>query len=241
MSSDASHRLRRPFSALLKNPSQLTGRDVVVIGGGVWAYDLLHLGFEQRARRVMWVHLALRWMVPTRKPKHQAGGIRARMIGNFNQIDRHRGEVLSLQGRSITLADAASIEADVILWATGYEVDLRFLDSPAPAGAKHLNQLTRRRGALLGSLDRPKFCLAVILETTGSAPRAYAHAARTIAGHIRGVAELNAVKVAANINHYSLVHFLAQHDPVNYPANSWHGAYRELALAWPDHRSMPIP
>ena len=106
-------------------------------------------------------------MVPTRKPKHQPGGIRelarqqisgadidalnasmnlnlkagydkfalddilpdhafdirqdqllpgrARVMGNFNQIDRHRAEVLSVQGRSITLSDAASIGADVIL------------------------------------------------------------------------------------------------------------------------------
>ena len=116
----------------------------------------------------MWVHRALRWMVPTRKPKHQVRGIgelarqqirgagidtpnasmnldmkarydkfglndilpdhafdirqdqlipgRARVIGNFNQIDCHRGELLSVQGRSITLSDTASMGADVILW-----------------------------------------------------------------------------------------------------------------------------
>ena len=64
-------------SGLLKETSQLTGRDVVVISGGsASAYDLLNLFFEQRARRVRWVHRALRWMVPTRKSKHLAGGIR---------------------------------------------------------------------------------------------------------------------------------------------------------------------
>ena len=115
----------------------------------------------------MWVHRALRWMVPTRKPKHQPGGIRklarqqisgagidtlnasmnldlkarydkfglddilpdhafdirqdqlipgrARVIGNFNQIDWHRAELLSVQGRSITISDSASKGADVIL------------------------------------------------------------------------------------------------------------------------------
>ena len=105
-----------------------------------------------------------------------------------------------------------------------------------------VNQLTRRCGALFRSLDMPRlFFLAVILETTGSAPWAYAHAARTIAGHIRGVAELDEVKVTVKVNHYDLAHFLAHHDPVNYPADSWHETYRELALAWPDHRSMPIP
>ena len=83
--------------------------------------------------------------------------------------------------------------------------------------------------------------LAVALETTGSAPWLYAHAARTIAGHICGVVELDEVKVTSKINHYELVHFLAQHDSVNYPASSWHEIYRELALTWPNHRPMPIP
>ena len=242
----------------------------------------------------MWVHRALRWMVPARKPTHQAGGIRelarqqmsgagidalnasinldlrarydkfglndilpdhafdirqdqriaglARVIGNFNQIDRHRGEVLSVQGRSITRSDAVSIEADGILWGTGYEMDLRFLDSPALAGVTHVTQLTRRCGALFRSLDLPSlFLLAVILQTTGSAPWTYAHAARTIAGNIRGVVKLDEVKVTNKVNHRDLVHFFAQHDPVNCPADSWHGAYRELALAWPDHRPMPMP
>lgn len=281
-------------SARLKDPGLLTGRDVVVVGGGASAYDLLDLCFEQRARRVMWVHRALRWMVPTRKPKHQAGGIRelarqqmsgagiealnasmnldlkarydkfglndilpdhafdirrdqlipgrARMIGNFNQIDRRRGEVLSVQGRTITLSGAGTLEADVLLWGTGYEMDLRFLDSPALAGVTQVNQLTGHCGAMFRSLDMPRlFFLAVILETTGSAPWTYAHAARTIVGHIRGVAELGETRVTEKINHYDLLHFLAEHDPLHYPADSWHETYRELALTWPEHRSMPIP
>ena len=76
-----------------------------------------------------------------------------------------------MQGQSITLCDAASIEADVILWGTGYEMDLQFLDSPALAAVTRVNQLTRRCGALFRSLDMPKlFFLAVVPEATGSAP-----------------------------------------------------------------------
>ena len=55
------------------------------------------------------------------------------------------------------------------------------------------------------------------------------------------MAELDEVEVTTKVNHDNLVRFLVQHDPVNYPAGGWHGAYRELALAWPDHRPMPIP
>ena len=85
------------------------------------------------------------------------------------------------------------------------------------------------------------FFLEVILETTGSAPWLCANSARTIARHICGVAELDEVKVTAKVNHYDLGHFLAHHDPVNYPADSWLGTHRELALAWPGHRPMPVP
>lgn len=203
-------------SALLEDPGQLTGRDVVVVGGGASAYDLLDLCFEQIARRVMWVHRALRWMVPTRKPRHQAESLRdlarqqmsgasvqalsasmnldlnarydkfglngilpdhafdfrndqlipgrARMIGHFNQIDQRPGEVLSFEGRTITLSSYETIQADLILWGTGYEMDLRFLDSPTLAHVKHVSQLAGRCGALFHALDMPRlFFLAVIL------------------------------------------------------------------------------
>ena len=55
------------------------------------------------------------------------------------------------------------------------------------------------------------------------------------------MAELDEVKVTDKVNHYDLVIFLARHDPVNYPADSWHETHQELALAWPDHRPVPIP
>ena len=47
--------------------------------------------------------------------------------------------------------------------------------------------------------------------------------------------------MTAKVYHYDLGHFLAHHDPVNDPADSWHGAYRELALAWTGPRPMPVP
>ena len=121
-------------------------------------------------------------------------------------------------------------------------MNLRFLDSHALADVTQVNQLTRRCGALFRSLDMPKlFFLAVVLETTGSAPWLYAHAARTIAGHIRGVAELDEVKVTHKVNHYDLLIFLARHDPVDCPADGWHETYRELAQAWPVDRPVTIP
>ena len=46
-------------SSALRDPSALTGKDVVVVGGGASAYDLLDLCFDYKARRVVWVYRSL--------------------------------------------------------------------------------------------------------------------------------------------------------------------------------------
>lgn len=68
--------LRELHSSQLREPADLTGRDVVVVGGGASAYDLLDLCFEYEARRVIWVYRHARWMMPTLKPKSVAGSPR---------------------------------------------------------------------------------------------------------------------------------------------------------------------
>ena len=68
--------LRELHSSQLRDAADLTGRDVVVVGGGASAYDLLDLCFEHEARRVVWVYRHARWMMPTLKPKSLAGSPR---------------------------------------------------------------------------------------------------------------------------------------------------------------------
>ena len=63
-------------SSALRDPRGLTGKDVVVVGGGASAFDMLDLCFQYKARSVAWVYRSLKWMVPTRKPKHLAGDLR---------------------------------------------------------------------------------------------------------------------------------------------------------------------
>lgn len=72
----ASVALRELHSSALREPAELSGRDVMVVGGGASAYDLLDLCFEHGARRVIWVYRHTRWMMPTRKPKSLSGGPR---------------------------------------------------------------------------------------------------------------------------------------------------------------------
>jgi cation diffusion facilitator CzcD-associated flavoprotein CzcO len=286
--------IREYHSSTLRDPAELTGKDVVVVGGGASAYDLLELCFEHKARRVVWVYRTLKWMVPTRKPKQLAGDIRGlakqqmlgvsveqmnlevnldlqgryekfglqeilpsgkfdfnrdqlvpgrrSMIENFSKIERHRGEIARVFDRTVQLSCGEQVNADLILWGTGYEIDLGYFESAQLASITRLGELARRCGSLFRSLDAPNlFFLATGLDSTGVTPWAYAHACRSIVSHICGKAHLDDAPVLHKTNHFELVKFLAERDPENYSPDSWFSVYRTLALTHPDSEPMPVP
>ncbi len=281
-------------SCALRNAALLTGRDVLVVGGGASAFDLLDLCFAQGARRVAWAYRGLRWFTPTRKPKHIAGSVRgfARMqasgmtaaeqsaaigadmrsryekfgiseilpthdfdvrhdqlvpgrhgmLENFARIERHRSSVASITGRTVTLKDGCSVEADVLLWGTGYGVDLSYFESPEIAGIRTLAALRARCGCIFRSLDAPNLYFpSVGLDGIGAAPWAYALVFRSIMSHIAGTAQLDHEVVGHNINHFDVVDHLAPRDAGSYPAHSWRAHYRDIALNTPDEQPYPIP
>ena len=195
-------------SGMLKDPTQLAGKDVVVVGGGASAYDLLELCLEYRARRIVWVYRSLRWMMPTRKPKHLASDIRGlarlqmqnvsveeisrgvnldlrgryakfrpgrysapegdfdfnrdqlgpgrhRMIENFHLLERYQGEITRIVGRGVELSVGKKLDADLILWGTGYTLDMSYFASPALATITSAGVLAKRCGSLFRFLDAP--------------------------------------------------------------------------------------
>ena len=68
--------VRELHSSALRDPGELAGHDVMVVGGGASAFDLLDLCLEHGARRIVWVYRGNRWFSPTRKPKAVAGTVR---------------------------------------------------------------------------------------------------------------------------------------------------------------------
>jgi cation diffusion facilitator CzcD-associated flavoprotein CzcO len=68
--------VREFHSSALRDPGTLKDRDVMVVGGGASAFDLLDLCLEQGARRIAWVYRDVRWFSPTRKTKAIAGTVR---------------------------------------------------------------------------------------------------------------------------------------------------------------------
>ncbi len=281
-------------SSGLRDPGAVAGRDVLVVGGGASALDLLELCFEHQARRVMWVYRGLRWFLPTRKAKHIAGSVRgfARMqasgmtalqqsaamgadmrsryekfgvgeimpshdfdvehdqlipgrpgmLANFAAIERHCGSVASIARRTVTLADGNRLEADLLLWGTGYSVDLSYFEAPEIASIQTLEALGARCGGIVHSLDAPNLYFpGVGLDGIGSAPWANCLLSRSIMSHIRGTARFDDEVVGHKVNHFDLVDYLAVRDVASYPPQTWRAHYREIALNTPDDQPYAIP
>jgi hypothetical protein len=281
-------------SSAVRDPGMLAGRDVLVVGGGASAFDLLDLCFQHRARRVMWAFRSARWFMPTRKPKHIAGSVRgfaklqasgmtleelnatigadlrsryekfglteimptlefdvrrdqlipgrSGMLEHFGSIERHRASVDSIKGGQVTLSDGSRVDPDVLLWATGYSVDLSYFESPAIGSIRSLDALAARCGCIFRSLDAANLYFpSVILDGIGSATWSYSLMCRSLMSHIQGTANLDNQAVAGRLNHFDLVNFLAPRDAASFPPDAWRESYRDLALNTPDERPYPIP
>ncbi len=168
---------------------------------------------------------------------------RRRMVENLGHIVRHRGEIVRIERQYGAALHGPTCSADLVLWGTGYETDLSYLEAGGLSQLTSLEAIGRRCGSYFLALDAPNlFILAPgVLETITSTPWAYAHAAKSIMSHIRGEAVFNSVPVHTNANYFDLVRFLAKHDRVNYPRVWWYLKYLNLAFRQPADRPMPIP
>ena len=281
-------------ASALHEPQQLAGRDVLVVGGGASAFDLIDQCLEHGVRRLMWAYRGgVRWFTPTTRPKAiagsvrpfarmQAGGLsaaqqnaaigadmraryqkfgltaiqperapdvlhdqlipgRPRMIENFGRIERFVGAVAAIDGARVTLSDGTRLDADMILWGTGYATDLHYFEHPKLASIASVNELCTRSGCIFRSLDAPDLYFpGVGLDGIGSAPWAYMLIARSIMSHIRGAARLDMAAADHKINHFEIVRHLAARDPGSYPEGRGWDWYRAMALDTPDDRPYPL-
>ena len=174
--------------------------------------------------------------------RHQLIPGRWRMIANYAKIKRHRGEVARVSGRTVVLADGEALDADFLLWGTGYEVDLSFFANPALSGIRRHADLVAQCGCGTRAIaESGLYFMAAGLESTGTAPWSYALMARTVMAHIKGQATLELVPFARKVNHFDYPAFLAARDPLNFPAGEWEDEYRHLATEYPVDRPLPIP
>jgi cation diffusion facilitator CzcD-associated flavoprotein CzcO len=167
---------------------------------------------------------------------------RQRMLRNFRRIERHRGAVQSLRGKTIRVSSGEEIQTDLLLWGTGYAMDLDYLGLEAVSKAS-LNYVSGRCYSGFRSIDAPRLFLLApgVLETNTSTPWAYAHVAKSIMSHIAGRPVFENAPRQTMTNHFDLVKLLASRDRANYPVGLWYLKYLCLALCHPRAQPMPLP
>jgi hypothetical protein len=167
---------------------------------------------------------------------------RPRMLAHFGDIRRLPGSVASIAGRTVNIAGSGPVEADVLLWGTGFEMDLRWIAVPALADMRSSDTLMARCGCIFRSLDAGNLYLPQTgLDGIGAAPWANALLARSVMSHIRGTARLDLAPVGHKVNHFDIVAHLAPRDPASFPPDAWQALYREIALGTPDDQPYPVP
>ena len=167
---------------------------------------------------------------------------RAGMLSNFDAIERHRGSVESIAGRTVTLSDGHRVEPDVLLWGTGYGVDLSYFEAPEIASIRTLDALAARCGGIFRSLDAPNLYFpGVGLDGIGAAPWTFSLFSRSIMSHIRGTARLGSEVLGHKVNHFDIAEYLGPRDPASFAPDRWRAQFRALALETPDERPYPIP
>lgn len=172
---------------------------------------------------------------------------RPRMLAAFATLDRRRGSVTAIDGHTLTLSSGDAIKADVLLWGTGYALDLSWIDVPALAAVHSSNELVTRCGCIVRSLDAGNLYLPQTgLDGIGAAPWAYALLARSTMSHIRGTARLDLVPVGHKVNHFDIVAHLAPRDPGSFgvgpfAAGGWPERFKDIALKTADDQAYPLP
>jgi cation diffusion facilitator CzcD-associated flavoprotein CzcO len=151
------------------------------------------------------------------------------MCQNLDRIQRHQGEIRLIRDRTIHLNEEA-FETDVLLYATGYRLNLKWMGLAQYAELTDKKTLMPRCGGLLLSHDYPNlfFCGQTLLDTNSSAGFYMATIAKSLVAHIQGKIQLSKTPITENVNHWDLIKLLAQHDTKNYPP-WWRLKYKTLA------------
>ncbi|MEV6969486.1 NAD(P)-binding domain-containing protein [Hamadaea sp. NPDC051192] len=212
-----------------RDPAQLAGRRVLVVGGGNSAMDIVvdasHVATSTllSLRRGVWIvpkHLlgrpsdtlngALAKRLPWRTRQRISETMLKLTVGKPSKyglpdpthgfLQDHptlsdgllsrithgeigvRPGIERVDGTTVTFADGRQDEADLIVWCTGYRVDLPFLDPALLGDGADRLPLYRR----VFHLDAPGLMFVGLMQSTGAALPIVEAQARLVAAHLAG-------------------------------------------------------
>ena len=145
------------------------------------------------------------------------------MTESLGQIERHRGEIRTIEDRRVVLDTGESFETDVVLWGTGFRMDLSYLDLPEYRDIDRLEELFPRLGSLVRSRDYPNlfFVGMTLTDSTSSTPFFAAIESKSIVAHIQGRCVIPRDNVPHQVNHWNLFRLFAGFDDHNYKPPWW--------------------
>jgi hypothetical protein len=164
--------------------------------------------------------------------KHQLIPGRSLLVKNLDLLSHHRSEVNRIHGHEIFLKNGDHFETDILLWATGYRMDLSYLGLPEYIRIETLKELRPRLGSMVRSLDYPNlfFIGMSLIESTSSTPFFAAIEAKSMVAHILGKCEIPERNIPYLITHWDLFKHFASFDHYNYPVYWW--KIRYFFLVW---------
>ncbi|MEO1656624.1 MAG: NAD(P)/FAD-dependent oxidoreductase [Pseudomonadota bacterium] len=170
------------------------------------------------------------------------------IIEHFQSLHRYHGTLSKLDGYEATVAlvegGHASFATDIVLYGTGYDLDLDFLQLPEYKGMRTGVELRARCRRMIASIDYPGlyFLGATLLDGNGTAPWGLSIMARTVATLIKSGRTLSDDPVVDNVNHWDALELFAPIDPVHYKPFLWRPQYLATALWywWRDDQLIRI-
>ncbi len=136
-------RVQEWHASALHEPAALSGRDVLVVGGGASAFDLIDQCIEHGARRIVWVYRGTRWFLPTTRPKAIAGSVRP--FARMQAQDLSAAEQSALLGKDM-VARYVRFGLQAIQPERPVDVLHDQLFPGRPRMIQHYAQLERHRG-----------------------------------------------------------------------------------------------
>jgi hypothetical protein len=163
--------------------------------------------------------------------KHQLIPGRRRMIRSFDSIARHQSEVRSIEGHEVVLENGDRFETDVLLWGTGYRMNLRYLGLPEYRSVDSLEKLRPKLGSLVRATEYPNlFFLGMsLIDSTSATPFFAAIEAKSIVAHVLHKCEIPAENIPHVLAYWEVLNLFAGFDRANYPRRLWR--IRSLLLA----------
>ncbi len=159
----------------------------------------------------------------------------------FKEIHRHLGTVDRIVGNELFVG-AESFPADILVYATGYKLNLRFLNLPEYSKLNTGEELSKRCGTYVRALDYPNlfFMGPTLLDINGSTPLLISMFSRTIIAHIMGRCEIPKTVYQKKPVHWGTLSVLAAFDRSNFWPGLWRLRYMFKAWYYARYPNRPI-